>query len=76
MEMGLGENGHMRVLWRARMKPPQKQHRQRKTGTYVADNLALHEDAHRHMQAEELSLHLELHVILRRLPLHSAYVSR
>ena len=37
--------------------------------TDLADDLALHEDAHGHVQAEELPLHLELHVVLRCLPL-------
>ena len=37
--------------------------------TYLADDLALHEDAHGHVEAEELALHLELEVVLRCFPL-------
>ena len=37
--------------------------------TDLADDLALHEDAHGHVQSEELSVHLELHVVLRGFPL-------
>ena len=36
---------------------------------HLADDLALHEDAHGHVEAEELTLHLQLQVVLRRLPL-------
>ncbi len=37
--------------------------------TYLAHELALHEDAHGHVKAEELPLHLELQVVLRCFPL-------
>ncbi len=78
MEVGLGENGHMRVLkvrWR---RPVNVEHARWATtrvngetegNTDLTDELALHEDAHGHVQSKELSLHLELHVVLCRLPL-------
>ena len=37
--------------------------------THLTDDLPLHHQPHRHMQPEQLPLHLELQVILRRLPL-------
>ena len=71
MNVGGWDGGHMWVLRNMRAFLQARDHETESITTYMADDLALHEEPHGHMEAEELARHLQLQVVLCLLPLQS-----